>query len=880
MSDKTLDDDSAQLEEDAAASETSEDALETPVDADVEESTSGDDAATEESNPDAGEDPSQELPQSLEETSSEDEEDLEKDESASLLDESEPDDVSQEPAITEAPPLTSEARAGVRIGQLPLFKSQSKSVWRDRAIVALIAALVYLPFLGSFGLWDPWETHYGEVGRQITERNDWISTWWGSKWQDAGGSREGAYFFSKPILLMWLMAMGVRVFGVNEIGIRIGVCLVAILGLVTVFSMGREVFSRRAGFLMAAVLGTAPFYAMLGRQAQTDMPFVGLMLVGMCFFMMAAFGQRREQPADKVSYGMTLGWLGLVSIPQLSLLVVGLARWRGGQNSVMSALAQRPMVVIGLGSALLVLAAVALAIGIFFKRGRAPGKDPDAPNVLASFSLHRWFAIAMTILWVPLIGLLLGALAGVDAVSRVPVALNGWFVWGPVQAALYASCLLFSVYWMFARPDVRRRHLWLINFYVFIGLATLAKGLLGFMLPGAILFFYILFTREWRMLKDVELLRGIPIFIAVTFPWYAAMLIRHHPGFWNRFFIHDHFKRLASGVHQVDEGSFEHFIRWIGYGLFPWAGFIPAALARLFASREAHETGSMKARATLMISIWAVVAFTLFTLSSTKFHHYIFPVIPALGMLVALALDEALEQELPRPWPLYFIGVGIIGILAWDIYQDPQTLKNLYTYKYDRTWLNDTWDASFRWMIVGVTVPALVGSVLVLMRNLLVRRAALGLIFVASVVLTYYELDVYMPRLSSVWSQKGLWDAYHEQCQRIDGPPNSDPRKHYCKEPSIAFKLNWRGENFYTQGEVIPIRDDDDFEHFLKQNEGKTFYGIMEMARYRGEFKRKLPAKLRNQTCLTYNRKDRFVLAKVPCAADDPQRVPESSKKK
>ena len=53
----------------------------------------------------------------------------------------------------------------------------------------------------------------------------------------------------------------------------------------------------------------------------------------------------------------------------------------------------------------------------------------------------------------------------------------------------------------------------------------------------------------------------------------------------------------------------------------------------------------------------------------------------------------------------------------------------------------------------------------------------------------------------------------------------------------------------------------------------------MEMARYRGEFKRKLPAKLRNQTCLTYNSHDRFVLAKVPCAADDPQRVPETSKK-
>jgi methionyl-tRNA formyltransferase len=70
----------------------------------------------------------------------------------------------------------------------------------DRLAVMGLAALVLIPLLGSFGLWDPWETHYGEVARQITERNDWISTWWGSHWEDAQGQTEGSYFYSKPIL--------------------------------------------------------------------------------------------------------------------------------------------------------------------------------------------------------------------------------------------------------------------------------------------------------------------------------------------------------------------------------------------------------------------------------------------------------------------------------------------------------------------------------------------------------------------------------------------------------------------------------------------------------------------------------------------------------
>ena len=387
------------------------------------------------------------------------------------------------------------------------------------------------------------------------------------------------------------------------------------------------------------------------------------------------------------------------------------------------------------------------------------------------------------------------------------------------------------------------------------------------------LFFYILLTREWRMLREVELVRGGPIFIAVTFPWYAAMLVRHTHGFWNRFFIHDHFKRLASGVHQVDEGSFEHFARWLGYGLFPWSGFVPAALARVLAGPGLVRPDDDRSRATLMLLLWVVISFALFTLSSTKFHHYIFPVVPPLAMLVALTLEDALEGEWARPWPLYLVGVGLIGALSWDLLADNQLLKNLFTYKYERVWYNVTWDRAYLMAILAASAPMLAGAALLLWRHRLVRRAGLGLLFLGSVVLAYFALDYYMPILSKTWSQKGLWDAYYAQCERVEGPPGAHPAKRFCRQPIIAYKLNWRGETFYSQNEVIPIRDDDDFEHFLAHESQAPFYGIMEMARYRGEFKRKLPARLRGKTCLTYNRNDKFVLVKAPCAPDDPHRL-------
>ena len=763
-----------------------------------------------------------------------------------------------------------------RFSSLERFDPHDAQVWRDRALVLLIAALVYLPYLGSFGLWDPWETHYGEVARQILERNDWISTWWGSHWTDAGGSKEGEYFFSKPILLMWIMAMGMQVFGFNEWGVRIGVCLIAMLALVMVYSMGREVFSRRVGFLMSAVLGTSPFFFMLGRQAQTDMPFVGLMTMGMCFFMMAVFGQRREQRPSRFGCVLTGGWVALMCVPQVSLVLVGLSRWRGPSGAWPAQLAQAPMRAVALGAALLGVCVALSVAGLWLahRQGESPG-EPKRKGP-AGWSLKRWFMVSQGALWVPLLALLVSALATGGATGQALArGLNGWFVWGPVQAALYTTCLLGALYWAVARPDLTRRQLHLFGFYVFVGLATLAKGLLGFMLPGAILFFYILFTREWRLLKRVELGRGLLVFIAVAFPWYAAMLTRHTAGFWNRFFIHDHFKRLASGVHQVDEGSFEHFARWLGYGLFPWVAFLPAALARLLESAGVTEPSSDKSRATWMIAIWMIVAFTLFTLSSTKFHHYIFPVLPALALLVALAIDEALDLEEHGRWPLYVLGTGVLALVAWDLIDDPQMMKNLFTYKYDRTWHSESWDRAFRWMAFGVTVPAALGAMLFWFKRKDLRRAGAIVVTLSGVAFAYVCLDYYMPRLSLVWSQRGLWDAYYEQCEPSDGPPQSHRFKRFCSEPVLAYKLNWRGETFYTQNEVIPIRDDDDLEHFLEQQGSSPFYAIMELPRYRGEFQRKLPKEKSSRLCLTHNRDGKFVLVKFPCAEDDPQRVSE-----
>src|SRR5207249_10617538 len=91
---------------------------------------------------------------------------------------------------------------------------------------------------------------------------------------------------------------------------------------------------------------------------------------------------------------------------------------------------------------------------------------------------------------------------------------------------------------------------WAAAFYCFVGFATLSKGLLGFALPGAVALLYCVATGEWHRLRRLHLAAGSLIVLAICAPWYGTMFAfdgRDDEGktFFDRFIIHDHFKRLA-----------------------------------------------------------------------------------------------------------------------------------------------------------------------------------------------------------------------------------------------------------------------------------------------------------------------------------------------
>jgi 4-amino-4-deoxy-L-arabinose transferase-like glycosyltransferase len=162
-------------------------------------------------------------------------------------------------------------------------------------------------------------------------------------------------------------------------------------------------------------------------------------------------------------------------------------------------------------------------------------------------------------------------------------------------------------------------------FYLFMALAVLAKGLIGIVLPGAVIFLHLAFTGRWRILREMRLLSGGALFFLVCAPWFVLVSLKN-PEFPQFFFIHEHFQRFLTKVHHRYQPLW-FFIPVLAGTLLPWSPLVPAALRAGWQQRKTHAE-------TLFLLLWAGVIFAFFSKSNSKLVPYILPVFPPLALLI------------------------------------------------------------------------------------------------------------------------------------------------------------------------------------------------------------------------------------------------------
>ena len=400
----------------------------------------------------------------------------------------------------------------------------------------------------------------------------------------------------------------------------------------------------------------------------------------------------------------------------------------------------------------------------------------------------------------------------------------------PIFVGLLEGAMACLMIVMFSEEE--EQHGWAAAFYCFVGFATLSKGLLGFALPGAVALFYCVATGEWHRLRRLHLAAGSLIVLAICAPWYGTMFAfdgRDDEGktFFERFIIHDHFKRLAVGVHTTTPGgTFTYFVEQIGFDCVPWVFAFPGAAAVIARIRLRPQTP--RDRAVLFLLLWLLVGFAVFAFSVTKFHHYAFPVLAPLLLFAALWLEGLIDQGLRANAGTVFAGGLLYALVAHDLALSPKHLTDMFVYNYDRPYPDRETDPRQVFTLLFYAAPAAALSPWVFdrlgqwwrwVRSLSSRagRAELrrrfrarmegapltapeapqdravavwalaGLALAFALFLGWFHWR----KLSPHWTQRDLFWVYDHQ---------SEP-----DEPIGAYQMNWRGETFYSKNTVRQV---------------------------------------------------------------------------
>jgi len=207
----------------------------------------------------------------------------------------------------------------------------------------------------------------------------------------------------------------------------------------------------------------------------------------------------------------------------------------------------------------------------------------------------------------------------------------------------------------------RARSGWMLVAWCAAAVAVLTKGLIGIVLPVFVLVIHAALHPGARRLRRYHVGPGLLLLLAVAAPWFVLVSWRN-PEFARFFFVHEHFERFTSEVHQR-AAPFWYFVPQFVLGFLPWLGLLPGIVRRVAGEARARTDGRDPAPLALL-STWAIAIFVFFSASGSKLPGYILPIYPALAILAAVELDALSETAWRRVIKWMAGTFSIAGLVA------------------------------------------------------------------------------------------------------------------------------------------------------------------------------------------------------------------------
>jgi len=337
-------------------------------------------------------------------------------------------------------------------------------------------------------------------------------------------------------------------------------------------------------------------------------------------------------------------------------------------------------------------------------------------------------------------------------------------------------------YWQARISDFKRPILDLL-FFTAMGLATITKGPVGFLLPLLSILAFQGFVGKFTEVKRLRWGMGLVVFLACVLPWFVALSLRY-PDFPRYALWQESLQRFATGSTRRG-GSFLYYVPIYLAGFLPWSFFLLYAGASRW--RQWRRLREESHRPMAFLVAWSVVVFIFFSISQSKLPGYFLPAIVPLSILTAKVWAEIEDAAPERPaWLragfLTMIALGIMVAVSPQAFR-LQAIEVAATEKISPA-------------VLALIKPALFFSGLILIalgilgRDLAARWAGQKLALVSLGVLA-----LTMPLLGIRWSRTLAAYANASSSRRLaqvilQGPEKDLPiYGFFCFRPSLPFYL-------------------------------------------------------------------------------------------
>lgn len=256
------------------------------------------------------------------------------------------------------------------------------------------------------------------------------------------------------------------------------------------------------------------------------------------------------------------------------------------------------------------------------------------------------------------------------------------------------TCVGFSVMFGFLTQfvqDKNKKYMWWL-FYIFSGLAVMAKGIPGFVVPFAVMFFVTIANKTFKQVfKPQYILPGFLLFFLIVLPWHLIMFKIHDPLFFHEYIIKHHIERFLNSNEINREQPFYFYILTVLWGLVPWIfSAIAVGITKLKSIKKFNVTELSNPQKYLLFNAIAfVVTMLFFSSSSTKLITYILPVYFFTACILEFVWEDYMfnkKYEKPINITVYILGgicilAGILTCFAKFVLP-AQTYSDLLTIKW------------------------------------------------------------------------------------------------------------------------------------------------------------------------------------------------------